>query len=53
VPAMLIVMALAWVYVHLRLSRLMVYCASHHRRHHSWHMYSSPTCRTARRSSWI
>jgi hypothetical protein len=23
------------------------------RRHHSWPMYSSPTCRTARWSSWI
>jgi hypothetical protein len=37
----------------LRLSRFMVYCASHHRRYHSWHIYSSPACRTARRSSWI
>src|SRR5262245_20703195 len=26
----------------LRLSRFMVYCAFHHRRHHVWHMYSSP-----------
>ena len=37
----------------LRLSRFMVYCASHQRRHHAWHMYSSPTCRTVRQSSWI
>jgi hypothetical protein len=39
--------------VHLRLSRFMIYWASHHRRHHSWHMSSLPTCRTARRSSSI
>jgi hypothetical protein len=39
--------------IHLRLSRFMVYCASPQRRQHSWHMYSSPTCSSARRSSWI
>ena len=37
----------------LRLSRFMVYCASHHRRHHPWRMYSSRTSRTAPRSSWM
>src|SRR6266852_5766915 len=37
----------------LRLSRFMIYCASDTRRHHVWHMYSSRTCRTAPRSSWM
>ena len=37
----------------LRLSRFMIYCASDTRRHHVWHMYSSRTCRTAPRNSWI
>ena len=37
----------------LRLSRFMVYWASHQGGTTSWHMYSSPTCRTARWSSWI
>src|SRR4029434_2978589 len=32
---------------------IMVYYASHNRRHHPWRIYSSPTCRFAPRSSWI
>ena len=37
----------------LSLSRFMVYCASHERRHHIWPVYGSPMCRLAPRSSWI
>jgi integrase/recombinase XerD len=37
----------------LSLSRFMVYCASHNRRHHPWLIYGSLTCRIAPRSSWI
>ena len=39
--------------MHVRLSRFMVYCASHERRHLSWRIYGSPMCSLARRSSWI
>jgi hypothetical protein len=39
--------------VDLSLSRFMVYCASHNRRHHPWLIYGSLTCRIAPRSSWI
>src|SRR2546426_832409 len=37
----------------LSLSRFMVYCASPNRRHYSWRISSSPTCRIAPQSSWI
>ena len=37
----------------MRLSRFMVYYASHHRRHPPWRIYSIPTCRIAPQSSWI
>src|SRR6266446_5108106 len=39
--------------VHLRLSRFMLYCASHERRHHEWPVYGLLICSPARRSSWI
>src|SRR6266581_1722647 len=39
--------------IHLRLSRFMIYCASHERRHHPWRIYSSATCKIAPQSSWI
>jgi len=37
----------------LRLSRFMVYCASHTRRQHVWRIYSLRMCRPAPRNSWI
>src|SRR2546428_681472 len=37
----------------LSLSRFMVYCASPNRRHYSWRISSSPTCRIAPPRSWI
>src|SRR5712691_8144644 len=35
------------VYNHLRLSRFMIYCASHERRHHKWPLYGLPICSPA------
>src|SRR4029077_4141387 len=35
----------------LSLSRFMVYCASHNRRHPPWRMYSAPPCRIAPQNS--
>jgi hypothetical protein len=37
----------------LSLSRFMVYCASHERRHHVWPVSGSAMCRPAPPSSWI
>jgi DNA polymerase V len=39
--------------VHLSLSRFMIYCASHERRHPRWLVYGSLICSLAPRSSWI
>jgi hypothetical protein len=39
--------------VQVSLSRFMVCCASHERRHHVWPIYGSPTCRSAPWSSWV
>ncbi len=38
---------------HLSLSRFMVYCAFPNRRHYSWRISGSPTCRIVPQSSWI
>jgi len=39
--------------IQLRLSRFMIYCASHERRHPLWPVYGSPICSPARQSSSI